>query len=79
MITGITFTALYILYFRFYNPAADNADNWWFGISPEGIGAVGMLFNFAVALLVSRYTPAPPLEVQSMVEDIRVPGSNRPD
>ena len=79
MITGITFTALYILYFRFYNPAADNADNWWFGISPEGIGAVGMLFNFAVALLVSRYTPAPPLEVQGMVEDIRVPGSNRPD
>jgi cation/acetate symporter len=77
MITGITFTALYILYFRFLNPAADTADNWWFGISPEGIGAVGMLLNFAVALTVDRFTPAPPADVQAMVEDIRVPGSNR--
>ncbi len=77
MITGITFTALYILYFRFINPAVDNAEYWWFGISPEGIGSLGMLLNFVVALTVSKFTPAPPLNIQALVEDIRVPGSNR--
>jgi len=74
MITGFSFTALYIIYFRFLNPAADNADNWLFGISPEGIGAIGTLINLAVAYSVARFTPEPPLEVQAIVEDIRLPG-----
>lgn len=73
MITGITFTAAYIIYFKFINPAANTAEHWWFGISPEGIGALGMLLNVAVAMIVSRLTPPPPAHVQSMVEDIRVP------
>lgn len=74
MITGFSFTALYIIYFRFLNPAADNADNWLFGISPEGIGAIGTLINLAVAYSVARFTPEPPLEVQAIVENIRLPG-----
>jgi cation/acetate symporter len=73
MITGIVFTAAYIVYFKFIDPAANNAGHWWFGISPEGIGAVGMLLNFGVALAVSRFTPPPPAEVQALVEHIRVP------
>lgn len=77
MIAGILFTATYIVYFKFINPAADNADNWWLGISPEGIGTVGMLINFAVAIAVCRMTSAPPREIQDMVLDIRVPG--KPD
>ncbi len=77
MITGIAFTAIYIVYFKFINPALDNADHWWFGISPEGIGAVGMLLNFLVAVLVCRFTDSPPRDVQDMVLDIRVPG--KPD
>ena len=44
-----------------------------FGISPEGIGTLGMLMNFAVALVVMRLTPPPPREVQALVEQIRVP------
>jgi len=82
MLMGITFTAAYIVYFKFVNPAANVADNWWFGISPEGIGTVGMALNFAVALVVSRFTAAPPEHVQSMVERIRVPresGETPPD
>lgn len=77
MITGIAFTAIYIVYFKFINPAADNADHWWLGISPEGIGTLGMFLNFAVALLVCRFTAPPPQDVQAMVLDIRVPG--KPD
>jgi len=77
MITGLLFTAAYIVYFRFINPAADSAEHWWFGVSPEGIGTLGMMLNFAVALGVSRFFPDAPRDVQRMVEQIRVPGSNR--
>ncbi len=73
MVAGILFTASYISYFRFLRPEA-GADEWLLGISPEGIGAVGMLLNFALALIVSRFTAPPPDEVQRMVEDIRLPG-----
>ena len=73
MVTGITFTASYIVYFSFINPAADTAEHWWWGISPEGIGTVGMMLNFAVAWGVSRITPPPPEPVQIMLDKIRVP------
>ncbi len=74
MIAGIVFTATYIIYFKFINPATDTAENWWFGISPEGIGTVGMLLNFIISVVVCRFTPAPPQNVVDMVLDIRVPG-----
>jgi cation/acetate symporter len=73
MVVGIAFTAAYIIYFKFVNPAANTAEHWLFGISPEGIGALGMLLNFAVALSVSRFTAPPPADVQVLVETIRVP------
>ncbi len=74
MIAGFGFTAMYIIYFRFINPAADNPENWWFGISPEGIGSLGTMVNLAVAYTVAKFTPAPPLEVQKIIEEIRLPG-----
>ncbi len=73
MITGLTFTFGYIVYFKFISPELNNADHWFFGISPEGIGTLGMLLNFAVSMMVMRLTPPPPEEVQRIVENIRVP------
>ncbi len=73
MLAGIVFTLSYIVYFKFINPDASTPDNWLLGISPEGIGTVGMLLNFAVALTVLRFTPDAPPEVQQMVESIRYP------
>jgi cation/acetate symporter len=76
MLTGLVFTVGYILYFKgiFITPMAENIPaNWLFGISPEGIGSVGMLLNFVVALAVSRVTPPPPADVQAMVDSIRIP------
>ncbi len=76
MLVGITFTAAYIIYFKFMG---GTPDQYWFGISPEGIGALGMLLNFVVAFVVGRFTPPPPKEVQEMVEHIRIPaGSSAP-
>lgn len=76
MLAGFSFTALYIIYFRFINPAADNAENWLFGISPEGIGTLGTLINLVVALSVARFAADPPEEVQEIVANIRLPGEN---
>ena len=73
MITGLVFTASYIIYFKFINPSANSAENWWFGISPEGIGTLGMLFNFIVSNLVSQITAPPPKEIQGLVDKIRIP------
>ena len=53
--------------------AANVPENWLFGISPEGIGAVGMVINLVIAIVVSRFTPAPPEKIQQLIEDIRVP------
>ena len=73
MVVGISFTAAYIIYFKFINPEANVAANWWFGISPEGIGSIGMLLNLIVSVVISKFTPAPPPDVQQIVETIRVP------
>jgi len=69
MVCGIGFTLSYIVYFQFLT----ESKSYWFGISLEGIGFLGMAINFAVAFLVSSFTPAPPKEIQDMVEDIRIP------
>ena len=74
MVCGFLFTAGYIIYFKFINPGADNADGWLFGISPEGIGTLGTILNLGVALAVQKITQEPPAEVQTLVETIRLPG-----
>jgi cation/acetate symporter len=74
MLAGIAFTAAYIIYFKFMNPPSFNvAANWLWGISPEGIGTIGMLINFVVAWVVSLFTKAPPEKVQEMVASLRYP------
>ncbi|MCL1094920.1 sodium:solute symporter family protein [Shewanella kaireitica] len=73
MITGLLFTASYIVYFKFVNPSANMSENWLFGVSPEGIGMLGMVINFAVAFGVSKVTTAVPQDVVDMVESIRFP------
>ncbi len=77
MLVGLIFTLGYIIYFKgifITVPEGRNvADNWLFGISPEGIGTIGMLLNFITAFVVSKVTSAPPEHIQHLVEDIRTP------
>ena len=73
MITGLIFTASYIIYFKFINPNINNTESWFMGVSPEGVGALGMILNFAVALTVSSFTKEPPEEVLDLVDEIRKP------
>ena len=71
MVTGLVFTAFYIVGVKFYGMSP-----WLLNISPEGIGTVGMILNFIVTLAISRMTPPPPLEVREMVARLRSPESN---
>ena len=73
MIIGLGFTTAYIVYFKFISPESNVAANWWLGISPEGIGVLGMVFNFIAAVVVSKLTAPPPADIQDLVEHIRVP------
>ncbi len=73
MVSGIVFTAAYIVYFKFVDPAANVPDRWLFGVSPEGIGAIGMALNFGVSTVVAKLTDPPPESIQRLVEEIRVP------
>lgn len=73
MLSGIIFTSAYIIYFKFLNPAMNKPEHWFLGISPEGIGTIGMLINFVVTFIVSKITKEPPKEVQEMVASLRYP------
>ncbi len=73
MVVGLAFTTAYIVWFKFIDPAANVPANWWFGISPEGIGVLGMVFNFIAAIVVAKFTAPPPENIQELVETIRVP------
>ena len=71
MIAGIGFTLSYIIYFQF---GGGTKDQYFFGISPEGIGFIGMLINFTVSAVVAAFTPPPPKEVVDLIENVRFPG-----
>ena len=73
MLVGLAFTFTYIAYFKFVAPELNSADHWLWGISPEGIGTIGMLLNFSIAIVVSRLTAEPPQSVQDLVDNIRIP------
>ena len=74
MVVGMALMLYYMAKFKlgWIGDLPDKSE-WWFGISPEGFGTVAMVANFIVALVVSKFTPAPPQEVQDIVENIRIP------
>ncbi|MDX5447395.1 MAG: cation acetate symporter [Bacteroidota bacterium] len=76
MISGLLITIYYISRFKLGwigDPAESTPDHWWFGVSPEGFGTIGMIINFIVAIVISRLTSPPPTDVQDLVEEIRIP------
>lgn len=54
MLVGLIFTFSYIVFFKFVSPELNTAEHWWLGVSPEGIGTLGMVLNFVVAFCVLR-------------------------
>ncbi|MEQ8580241.1 MAG: sodium:solute symporter family protein [Marinoscillum sp.] len=73
MVVGILLMLFYMIKFKFDGFGGGTQADWWLGISPEGFGTIAMLVNFAVSFSISRFYPAPPTDVQEMVEQIRYP------
>jgi len=73
MIVGIVVMLFYMLKFKFDWFGGGTKEDWWFGISPEGFGTVAMILNFTVSIIISKFTPDPPKEVQEIVANIRIP------
>ena len=74
MLSGLIFTATYIIFFKFISPEYNTSEYWLFGISPEGIGVIGMIINFMIAIIISSISKPPPIEVYEIVDNIRMPG-----
>ena len=77
MLSGLTFTAIYIVFFKFISPELNTSEYWFLGISPEGIGVIGMIINFLVAIFISSITKPPPVEVYEIVDNIRMPEGDK--
>ena len=75
MVVGIMAMLLYMVKYRlgWFDDQLPNKSEWWFGISPEGFGSIAMILNFIVSIVIMKFTKAPPLEVQDIVENIRIP------
>ena len=73
MIVGVVFTTIYIFYFKPQLGGPGLPKDYLFGISPEGIGTIGMIINFIVSLIVSRLTKPTPENIKELVESIRYP------
>ena len=85
MLAGISVTLAYVFQHKgvMFIPGTsflgDLPANWFFGIEPNAFGVVGAVVNFAVTFTVTRFTAAPPEEVQRLIEDIRVPAASSRD
>ena len=73
MLVGLIFTLSYIIYFKFLFPEMNSSEYWFLGISPEGIGFIGMLLNLFISFLISLATPPPPNNVIRIIDEIRQP------
>jgi cation/acetate symporter len=75
MVVGITAMLLYMVKYRlgWFDDVLPDKSEWWFGISPEGFGTIAMLLNFIVSIVIMKFTPEPPQDVQDIVENIRIP------
>jgi cation/acetate symporter len=75
MVVGIVVMLYYMLKYKlgWFDEVTPDKSEWWFGISPEGFGSVAMLLNFIVSITIMKFTPEPPIEVQEIVEQIRIP------
>ncbi len=77
MVVGISLMLFYMIKYKlgWFTAELPPKEAWWFGISPEGFGAVAMLVNFIVSIVICQLTPAPPEEIQEIVENIRIPSN----
>ena len=73
MLVGISLMLYYMLKFKFNFFGGGSADDYWFGISPEGFGSVAMVVNFVISYIVMKFTSPTPEKIKKIVDNIRIP------
>jgi len=73
MLVGISLMVFYMLKFKFNFFGGGSADDYWFGISPEGFGSVAMIVNFLISYIVMKFTSPTPEKIKKIVDNIRIP------
>ncbi len=73
MLVGISLMVYYMLKFKFNFFGGGSADDYWFGISPEGFGSVAMVLNFVISYIVMKFTSPTPEKIKKIVDNIRIP------
>ena len=73
MLVGISLMLYYMLKFKFNFFGGGSADDFWFGISPEGFGSVAMVVNFVISYIVMKFTSPTPEKIKKIVDNIRIP------
>lgn len=73
MLVGISLMVYYMLKFKFNFFGGGSADDFWFGISPEGFGSVAMVVNFVISYIVMKFTSPTPEKIKKIVDNIRIP------
>ncbi len=78
MLVGLISTTVYIFLHKgwLFIPGTnsfDDADPLLLSIKSSSFGVVGAALNFLTAYLVSNATEEPPLEIQELVESVRIP------
>ena len=72
MVVGLSFTAAYIISEKFLGVDLKGMLG-QYHVAPEGVGTIGCLLNFIVAISVSRMTNPPSEEIQNIVDELRLP------
>ena len=65
---GLIFTLSYSIYFLYI----DSSNNYFFGISSEGIGSIGAIFNIIIAIIVSKITSKRGKNIDESIDFIKV-------
>ena len=73
MLVGISLMVYYMLKFKFNFFGGGSADDYWFGISPEGFGSLAMVVNFVISYIVMKFTSPTPEKIKKIVDNIRIP------
>jgi len=73
MLVGISLMVYYMLKFKFNFFGGGSANDYWFGISPEGFGSVAMVVNFVISYIVMKFTSPTPEKIKKIVDNIRIP------
>ncbi|PRM97776.1 VC_2705 family sodium/solute symporter [Aliarcobacter cryaerophilus] len=69
---GITIALIFTLSYSIYFLYIDSPNNYFFGISSEGIGSIGAILNIIITVIVSKITQKKEKSIEESIDFVRV-------